>query len=108
MASVPAVASGTLPRTGASTTLTPLGRRCAMERTSSGPTVDMSMSNCPEVSAPTTPPSNSTSSSAAGVASIVMTTSAPAIASTGVSAAEAPRSTSGPSLALVRFQTLRS
>jgi len=45
MASRPAVASGMLPRTGASTILAPCGSLAATERTASGPTVDMSMSS---------------------------------------------------------------
>jgi hypothetical protein len=77
------------------------------ERIVSGPTVDMSMSHCPGLSAPATPSSaKSTCSSAGGFASIVITASAPARVSAGDTAAVAPWSTSGRTLALVRFQTV--
>ena len=57
IASRPAVASGTLPRTGASTRVTALAVRRPTEPMVSGPTVDMSMSHCPGLRAGTTPSS---------------------------------------------------
>ena len=60
------------------------GKRAAAERTSSGPTVDMSIKTWPGESAGASPAvPNRTCSSASGVASIVMTKSAPAAAFAG-------------------------
>src|SRR5438128_438465 len=88
MSSLPPLASGALPRTGESTTITPSGTRSRTERISSGPTVDMSISTCPGPSARARPPSNTTSSRTWGLASMVMTTSNPAAASAGEVATE--------------------
>src|SRR6266516_1333726 len=109
MASRPAVASGTLPRTGASTKVTPCGRRAATSRTVSGPTVDMSISSWPDLSAAARPSGpKTTCSSACGLATMVIAAPTPAAACAGVDATEAPRSASGRVLWVVRFQTVRS
>src|SRR5713101_7023925 len=74
----PDVAWGTLPRTGASTREAPFGNRAAAAWTSCGPTVDMSIRTWPGERAGASPSDpNRTCSSASGVASIVMTKSAP-------------------------------
>src|SRR6266542_380627 len=109
MASRPAVASGTLPRTGASTKVTPCGRRAATSRTVSGPTVDMSISSWPGLSAAARPSvPKTTCSSACGLATMVIAASTPTAASAGVEATAAPRSARGRLFAAVRFQTVRS
>src|SRR3954451_6203188 len=109
MRSRPAAASGGPPRTGASIRVTSRGSLLATERIASGPTVEISISRCPGVSAPTTPLSaNSTCCSASGVASMVMTASAPVTAPAGDEAAAAPWSINGAVLLLVRFQTVTS
>src|SRR3954454_11066173 len=109
MRSRPATASGGPPRTGASIRVTSRGSLLATDRIASGPTVDISISHCPGVSAATTPLSaNSTCCSACGVASMVMTASAPVTASAGDEAAAAPWSINGAVLLLVRFQTVTS
>src|SRR2546423_2687593 len=109
MTSRPAVASGTLPRTGASTMETPSGSSAATVPTTSGPTVDMSMSNWPGASAAARPSAPSTTcSSASGLATMVSTGSTPAAACAGVDAPDAPRSANGPVFPAVLFQTVRS
>src|ERR1700674_961292 len=90
MSSWPDAAWGTLPRTGASTRDAPLGNRAATERTSSVPTVDMSIRTWPGESAGASPAApNRTCSIASRVASIEMTKSAPAAAVAGEDATAA-------------------
>lgn len=71
--------------------------------------VDISTSTVPAASPSTAPPGpKSTSVTAGGSVSIVMTTSAPATASAGVAAVLAPARTSGAARSAVRFHTIRS
>ncbi len=106
--SAPPSAWGTDPSTGASSTRT--GRtRSATSRIAVGPTVDMSIKTAFSSIEPATPSTpKTTSSRAAGSASIVITTSASRAASAGVRAAVAPRAASPSARPGVRFQTRRS
>ncbi len=85
---------------------TPSGMSPARATAWSGPIVDMSITVAPEASAATTPSGPSrTSRTTSGVASIVITASAPAAASAGESATRAAPSIAS-ARARVRFHTV--
>src|SRR5665213_727738 len=89
--------------------MTPSGRRAAAEVNSSGPMVDMSIQTCPGSSAVAMPSApKRTSSTASGLANMVITNSAPFAAALGVAATSAPTAARGVARCAVRFQTVTS
>ena len=99
------MALATPPSTGASTNSAPAGRRAAISSAWSGPIVDMSINVVPgSIPAVRSWSPNSTSDSASGVASIVITASTPRAVSAGESAIWALPWTAS-ALDRVRFHT---
>ena len=107
MASVPCSAPTVPPETGASRWCRPMAcSRQACSRACDGMMEDMSISKAPGAIAAAAPCSNSTSATTAPSVSSVITKSAPATASAGLSATRAPSAASRSALLRSRFQTL--
>src|SRR6185437_4879377 len=102
--SCPEAARSALPMTGASTSATLPGRRAATSSSACGPMVEASIRVVPGRRCPAIPPT--TSRTAVGSASMVMTTSASRTASAGLAATLAPSAWNGSARDAVRFQTV--